>query len=676
MQEEEDSNLISRRENISSRNESEFYTEIRKQTQWVTKRENSIFFECDGPYKAMILPASTDEGRMLKKRYCVFEYDGSIAELKGFEMKRRGELRLTQVFQEEIFEQGHFLKGKSRQEVYDGLGKVANRWLDVLDSKGRSLTDEDVFHLVSEHKSMSKSVEDSGSAKSTAATCARRLAKILGNQILKDSGLSCHLIIANSPPGASTTERAIPVKIFSCEESIKQSYLKEWLNNKSLSGDDFDMRNIIDWDYYKERLNNSIQKILSIPAIMQKYPNPVPRCEIPEWLVKREKEWAGEFKQMKLGAYMFTDAKGEASLLGKQIGTSGSTDKKAILNRPTPLKRQRDGSSAMPDIMEEDDTDLDEYLHKKAKNEIVTRRQRQKDIQLSTIQEHEAMGDIHDDMENNINVNNINVNNNIINGINNDDSINVNKDIINNNNMNNNIEERENKDNINNNINISIYNDTDFNNSNMDEVSLDQMKKKNWLDSMLDKCANTDKKTNLKKTLLIKKKMKKDATVRLQKRLQRRIVTGDERLRANMIGDINDEENQLKLQRLKHIWQLVAVEDHDMREGGELKTGDEVWCSRNENSAGNINITTQENINGAAAVSSHQQNQQIEIDQQQTDFNAIQSMEPSLEFEKAVINAIHRKDAMVTVQFLNDKEVQKIPMGWITSILIIFVSFI
>lgn len=49
------------------------------------KSENSIFFEVDGPYRAMILPASKDEGKKLKKRYAVFNFDGSLAELKGFD---------------------------------------------------------------------------------------------------------------------------------------------------------------------------------------------------------------------------------------------------------------------------------------------------------------------------------------------------------------------------------------------------------------------------------------------------------------------------------------------------------------------------------------------------------------------------------------------------------------
>ena len=49
---------------------------------YTVRSENSIFFEVDGPYLAMILPASKEEGKKLKKRYAVFNFDGSLAELK------------------------------------------------------------------------------------------------------------------------------------------------------------------------------------------------------------------------------------------------------------------------------------------------------------------------------------------------------------------------------------------------------------------------------------------------------------------------------------------------------------------------------------------------------------------------------------------------------------------
>lgn len=34
------------------------------------RTENSIFFEVDGPYRAMILPSSTEADKLLKKRVC------------------------------------------------------------------------------------------------------------------------------------------------------------------------------------------------------------------------------------------------------------------------------------------------------------------------------------------------------------------------------------------------------------------------------------------------------------------------------------------------------------------------------------------------------------------------------------------------------------------------------
>ena len=63
-----------------------------------------MFFEVDGPYRCMVIPASTEEGKLLKKRYAVFNDDGSLAELKGFELKRRGELELIKQFQSQVFE--------------------------------------------------------------------------------------------------------------------------------------------------------------------------------------------------------------------------------------------------------------------------------------------------------------------------------------------------------------------------------------------------------------------------------------------------------------------------------------------------------------------------------------------------------------------------------------------
>merc|ERR1719209_2828069 len=115
------------------------------------RSENSIFFEVDGPYKAMILPASKEEGKKLKKRYAVFNFDGSLAELKGFEVKRNGELQLIKIFQSSVFDA--FLKGDDLAGAFAATAKVADYWLDVLYSKGSNIPDSELFGLISENRS-------------------------------------------------------------------------------------------------------------------------------------------------------------------------------------------------------------------------------------------------------------------------------------------------------------------------------------------------------------------------------------------------------------------------------------------------------------------------------------------------------------------------------------------
>src|SRR5947199_1195092 len=108
----------------------------------------------------MILPTSKEEDKGLKKRYAVFNPDGSLAELKGFELKRRGELKLIKIFQSQIFKV--FLEGTTLTECYAAVAKVANRWLDVLHQHGATLADEELMELISENRSMTKTLEEYG----------------------------------------------------------------------------------------------------------------------------------------------------------------------------------------------------------------------------------------------------------------------------------------------------------------------------------------------------------------------------------------------------------------------------------------------------------------------------------------------------------------------------------
>lgn len=263
--------------------------------RYETHSDNSIFFEVDGPYKAMILPTSKEEDKNLKKRYAVFNHDGTLAELKGFEVKRRGELKLIKIFQTQIFK--FFLEGTNLVETYAAVATVANQWLDVLHQRGSTLADEELIDLICENRSMSKALEDYGSQKSTSITTARRLAEFLGAQMVKDKGLNCKYIIASRPKNAPVTDRAIPVAIFSADEQVKRYFLRKWMREDPT---DLNPRALIDWNYYLERLSSVIQKLITIPAALQKVRNPVPRVVHPDWLQRRINVKDDKLKQKKM----------------------------------------------------------------------------------------------------------------------------------------------------------------------------------------------------------------------------------------------------------------------------------------------------------------------------------------------------------------------------------------
>lgn len=349
-----------------------------KTFKYETHSDNSIFFEVDGPYRAMILPTSKEEDKNLKKRYAVFNDDGTLAELKGFEVKRRGELKLIKIFQQQIFK--FFLEGTTLAECYTEVAKVANQWLDVLHNKGTTLADEELMELISENRSMSKTLEEYGAQKSTSITTAKRLADFLGEGMVKDKGLNCKFIICDRPRGAPVTERAVPVAIFSADEKTKREYLKKWLKEEPA---DTDPRALLDWNYYLERLGSVIQKLITIPAALQKVRNPVPRVPHPDWLQRRINIKDDKMKQKKLTDLFGPVTKGpleeitnSADRLGdmedfgdllkpKTVSAAISASQKAGAQKrkvPEPAPENLDPFAALPDKMPSPSEDYAAFL--------------------------------------------------------------------------------------------------------------------------------------------------------------------------------------------------------------------------------------------------------------------------------------------------------------------------
>eukprot|EP00347_Sterkiella_histriomuscorum_P016015 403354822 len=272
----------------------QYQTLVDKKTlEYETRTEMSVFFEIDGPYRAMVIPASKEENKMLKKRYAVFNHAGKMTEVKGFELKRRGELKLIKIFQEEVFSK--FLEGKTLQECYDACGEVAERWYDILDTEGEYVDDSELIEYIGESRFLSKALSEYDGKKASMVTCAHRLSEFLGPEIVKGKGINVKFIISRKPVDAKIAQRAIPTAIFEADPNVMKKFLRKWMKDAGLQ--DFDMRSIIDWQYYKDRVSSTIQKIITIPAALQKCLNPVPRIQYPDWLHKRIKVQDEKFKQ-------------------------------------------------------------------------------------------------------------------------------------------------------------------------------------------------------------------------------------------------------------------------------------------------------------------------------------------------------------------------------------------
>ncbi|KPI86504.1 putative DNA polymerase epsilon catalytic subunit [Leptomonas seymouri] len=322
-----------------------------------THSECSIYFEVDGPYLAMLLPASREEGKSIKKRYAVFNPDGSMAELKGFELKRRGELMLVKDFQAQVFRR--FLDGSTLAEAYASAAYVANTALDLLESKGEGYDPEEILEKITESSNMTRRLSEyPETQKSLAITTARRIAEFLGPQMVKDKGLACHFIISRMPAGRPVTERAIPVTIFRADPAIRTHFLRKWTGDTTLPSE-LNLKALLDWDYYTTRFSACVQKIVSIPAALQSLPNPVPRVAHPDWLEKRIRHLNSRYRQVSLvGMLSKTKARNEeqqeaaASAEATATSENGLNDDAAMVaNGSSKCAANRGGLQDLEDLM-------------------------------------------------------------------------------------------------------------------------------------------------------------------------------------------------------------------------------------------------------------------------------------------------------------------------------------
>lgn len=256
---------------------------------WKRINECTIEFEVDGPYSCMVLSAAREEGVRIKKKYAVFDLAGNLSELKGFELKRRGELKIIKSFQTRVFSQ--FLKGESLNDAYSHAAKIANTYLDIIYARGSFLTDQQLISLISEASTLKNSLNSTPkNRKSTSITCARRMASFLDPLFASVDGLSVEYIISRLPEGTPVSERAVPIQIFSSPDYIRYKFLRQWVGDHK-TDNITDIRELIDWNYYLTRLSGAIYKIIIVPSGLQGIAtSPIQRIAFPDWLVQSQNQ--------------------------------------------------------------------------------------------------------------------------------------------------------------------------------------------------------------------------------------------------------------------------------------------------------------------------------------------------------------------------------------------------
>ncbi|UKK02958.2 DNA polymerase epsilon catalytic subunit [Theileria orientalis] len=296
------------------------YLDLEDTGKYRTIKRNEIFFELDGPWHSMFLPASEKSEELLKKRYVVYNSNNQIVELKGFEIKRRGEMRLIQLFQEDIFPQ--YLLGTTKEDAYQSAAKVAMSYRRLLETRAQELKDDDLFELLLSRKTVKKAVNEQPHQKCFGITAARRLSELFKNDTyLNDPNIIMSFLLASHPQDAPRTARAIPIQTFKVDESVRSQYLSKWLKIQLSTASKMSSRDILDWEYYKERVDTQILKLICLPAIMQGLKNPIPEIEMPKWVKKKQAMM--ESRQRGIVTF-FTTAK-SASVLEPGALTGGDT---------------------------------------------------------------------------------------------------------------------------------------------------------------------------------------------------------------------------------------------------------------------------------------------------------------------------------------------------------------
>jgi DNA polymerase epsilon subunit 1 len=249
------------------------------------------YFEVDDGFRAVILPWF-DHNRAENNIAIAFTKAGNLEENKIFDLVKFNEKNLMKFFEMSILPQ--FLKGNSLKECYQHVNKLSMNFLKMLELKGEALSEKEIIKYFTECRVKG----DSTISSSPAIIVVERMSEFLGREILNESRVTCHFLITSEPKKVPARYRAIPTEIFSADENVKKIFLRKWLGDPNMES--FNIRNILDWDYYNDKLQSLIKKLVTHPSNYQvkakdnnkenesRYTNPRKRLKnYPESSIKR-----------------------------------------------------------------------------------------------------------------------------------------------------------------------------------------------------------------------------------------------------------------------------------------------------------------------------------------------------------------------------------------------------
>ena len=129
--------------------------------------------------------------------------------------------------------------------------------------------------------------------------------------------------------------------------------MKKWLKDPSLNK--FSPRDVIDWNYYYERLASVVQKIITIPAALQDVKNPVPRVPHPDWLQRKVKNSEDIMQQKSISNFFKKTTKEDIKL--KDIEDFGEVDASVPKGKVVKVtsRKRKSGKANMVEDAEEDE---------------------------------------------------------------------------------------------------------------------------------------------------------------------------------------------------------------------------------------------------------------------------------------------------------------------------------